>query len=591
MFIFFVIASLSFLFPVGLYPFQDLTRDFLAGVSIVALLMVAIFKNDKVAYVPKISLLLIPLVAIFIVYFLSNDGPQYSYYLYSISFVLAFFVLVSGAGLANYYGREKLILGFSYSVLTISVLAVLVGLARYYGILKFLIPWISVDGNRLIGPFGQPNLMGLLILSGISSLWYLVYLKEKVSFRLSIFLFLILFYAASLTASRAFLINFFLLTCLCCFYVFRLRYFVVKSNDSVVTPPLRSIFILVALGVFSISIVPRIDAIISAPLIESGFVNRIDPDITADRMKSLSSSGRLDEWGKVFSGVYPDSVVFGNGLGRYGDFSNRAELESGPQGNGSIWNHAHNIFIMFYVEWGVVGIFAVLIPLAYVLNLIYRSKIGFYNLNEFFPISVLVFFLFHSLVEFSLWYLPFLGIFLFSIASIDKCYEFVWSSRTVPRTILFLILLIMSPLALYIANDAVKTIKIMYKDSVDLDELWALDDLSRNRIIGYGPMLVMAARFPALEAGGDRALKRFEELSEWRPYPLFRVRVSVLSTVFKSYEESCKYIEETVTLYPDSVAAIQNGIIELYSLEDQGELTDFSDCILRGVSNWVAPER
>jgi len=180
---------------------------------------------------------------------------------------------------------------------------------------------------------------------------------------------------------------------------------------------------------------------------------------------------------------------------------------------------------------------------------------------------------------------------LFSIASIDKCYEFVWSSRTVPRTILFLILLIMSPLALYIANDAVKTIKIMYKDSVDLDELWALDDLSRNRIIGYGPMLVMAARFPALEAGGDRALKRFEELSEWRPYPLFRVRVSVLSTVFKSYEESCKYIEETVTLYPDSVAAIQNGIIELNSLEDQGELTDFSDCILRGVSNWVAPER
>ncbi len=588
MFLFLMIASASFLFPVGLYPFQDLTRDFLAGISIVVLLVIATLKNDKAAYVPRITLWLIPIALIFIVYFLNNDGLQYSYYLYAISFVIAFFALISGSGLADYYGREKLILGLSYFVLTISLLAVFVGLVRYYGIIKHLVPWISFDGNRLIGPFGQPNLMGLLIVSGISSLWYLVFLKEKISLKFSIFLFLILFYAASLTASRSWLVNYFLLTCVCCFYVFRSRYFFARGDDHIRKPPLRSILILVTLGVFSILIVPRIDAIVSAPLIESGFVNRVDPGITADRMKSASSSGRLDEWRKVLSGVYPESVFFGNGIGRYGEFSNRAELELGLQGNGSVWNHAHNIFIMFYVEWGVVGLFAVLIPFAYALRLIYRSTVKFFNISEFFPVSVLVFFLFHSLVEFSLWYLPFLGIFLLAVASIDKYYEFVWSSRRVPRAVLFLILLTVGPLAVYIANDGIKTIKIMYRESVDLDELWALDDLGRNRIIGYGPMLVMASRFPPIKAGGERALMRFEELSEWRPYPLFRVRVSALSTVFKSYEESCRYIEETVTLYPDSVNAIQSGIREL-DLEKGQDSTVFSDCILRGVSHWVAP--
>lgn len=586
MFLFFLLAAASFLFPVGLYPFQDLTRDFLAAVSLVFLLVVALFKNDSSVCLPRLTFSLIPLVLLFSVYFLTNDGLGYSYYLYALTFLISFFVLIAVSSLLSFYGREKLINAFAFFILVISMLATFLGLSRYYGVMKLFVPWVSVDGNRLIGPFGQPNLMGLLIICGISSLWYLVFIREKISVKFSIVLFLILFYAASLTASRAWLVNFFLFSCLCCFYACMSKFFLSEEKKNVIKKPSISVFIIVVFGIFSTIIVPRIDSIISDPLIESGFVNRIDPEITSDRMKSASSSGRLSEWGKVLSGVAPDSVVFGNGLGRYGEFSNRAELELELQGTGSVWNHAHNIFIMLYIEWGILGVFAILIPFAYIAKIIYRSACCATDFHEFLPVSIIVFFIFHSLVEFSLWYLPFLGIFLFSLASIDEHYKFFWSSRNIPKVISLLILVFVTPVAVYNANDAVKTIKIMYSDRVGLGELWALDDLSRNRIIGYGPMLVMAARFPPIRAGGDRDLKRFEELAAWRPYPLFRVRVSALSTIYRPYEESCRYIEETVALYPDSVSAIQNGIREL---EDGGELADFSDCILSGVAHWVEP--
>jgi len=583
MIIFFALALISFLFPVGLYPVQDFVRDYIMAAAAIALMVFVALKSGRDFFVPRLLIWLAPLFSVFLFYFVSREGSEYSYFQYALAFVFVVIFSISVANSIFLYGYQRVVIFLSRFLVCLSVLSVFFALFRYYGALKYIVPIVTADGDRLIGPMGQPNLMGVLVSLGIGSTYYLVYIKKSISVLSGGLVLCVLYYAAPLTGSRSAIILLIVVSILFLYYRFRLT----KFSGFVSCSGLGTALLPIVFLILSLFLVPKIDSVISAYLNEAGYLNRVNADEMVKRIVEPRSNGRVAEWSKVFSGIYPDSLWTGHGIGRYGAWSNKAEVALNYRGNGAVWNHAHNIFVQFYVEWGVVGFLAFLVICFWVVKLAFLKLGRGISGDDFVPVVILCVFVFHSLVEFSLWYIPFLAIFLTALVLLGGSTKFSWSRRYAPKVLALIILVYSVTMFLYVGKDVLTVLRVMYKDQVVGADLWALEDASRSRIVGYFSNLVMVSRFPPLKAGSDRALVRYDELSSWRPYPLYKVREASLSTLYLPFEEACAKISELVVLYPDSVGLIQMEIAELEPTGSMGEVLEFDECVVRGAVHWT----
>lgn len=574
-----ILFALSFLFPLGLYPFQDTVRGLLAFSAVIFFFCSVFFSRKTDIYFPASIAIYLIFGFLWLLSFSQYAGSiliSYNIYLFAVIFCLAI-----AFALPTYLGRLGEVDGpamLAKIILALGVAALTLGLLRYYGVLKHVFPIINEDGDRLLGPMGQPNLMGLLMAMSLSALIFLR-LSERLSSSAKFWV-LVVFIGCGgyLTGSRSFIISEVIVLSVYVFYCANRSGF--HSWAYGMRSFLTLLVVLVAVGVFT----PVVDKVISSPLIESGFVNRVDADAMYQSRASISDSGRLAEWRKVFE--YPDliqNIWLGNGIGSYGEFSNEAALlQDNVKGNGKIWNHPHNIFVIFFVEFGVAGVLFISLSLLYLLRLVYFNRA---DLAKSFLSTVVLIFVFHSLVEFSLWYFPYLALFVASLTLLDKELKVTVSTPLVGKFISCSVLVVFLGISSYVWRDVYSVLGVMYGENQSNSSLHTLNDVSRSSVVGDGAISVLIFKFAPGETNLERQLQQAEAYATWRPAPLYMLRYATLTAAVGKSDKACSLIERSVFLYPTAVDAVQR---ELKYLSEIGKVsTDYTSCVLRGVDHWV----
>lgn len=574
---------LAFIFPVGLYPFQDFLRDYLTIFGAI-LLFAIVFWNRKseISYSSLLIFFPVGFLGLLASYMATAPSVSISYNLYLITLLTCACISLSVNGLQSTIGRNFVIKRLACFLLLAAVLSGVIGLLRYYGVLRHLLPVITSDGDRFLGPLGQPNLTAILMAISLNALIFLRF--QRYISRNSVFYSLLTFliYCGTLTASRSWYISVFLVLLL--WWLFSLR---VRANKKPVDGSFgKSLLIAIALFLIAIWVVPAADEIISKPMIDSGYVNRISAETLYQNRPGLSSSGRIAEWRKILNVNYQSQEFwFGYGAGRYGAFSNHISLKQGLQGNGQIWNNAHNIFIEFFIEFGVLGLMFILALFLYIS--IAALRIGKSGANLFL-LSVVSVLIFHSLVEFSLWSLPFLAIFVAVVSLLGKSRSFTFSGVGVKRSFVAFLMIVFIPFGLYVGQDALTVVGVMYNKSPGLNDRFALQDAGRSSILGDKAISVMVLKFLPPLTGIRSELAQVSMLADWRQEPLFMLRKSSLLAAAGEREKACVSIEHTIKLYPDTVVPIQNELN--YLRDDIGEdFQTYYQCIFNGVDSWVKP--
>ncbi len=575
-------ALLALVFPVGLYPYQDMFRDFLTYVSVILVFLHVVWSKRIRFFYPNFIVFFPAFIGVLVLnYYFSESTVDYSFNWYFLAFFLCLLVAISSASYAASFSREAVSKRLAEFLITAFLFSACFGLMRYYGVLGYIFPVVTQDGDRLIGPMGQPNLLAILTALSLSALIFLKR-KEVVTagwiFYPVIFL---MFYIGSLTGSRAW--YFCALIALTPIMVDCFRFLKKDWRQNSSSSARSGSTTILAFLVISWA-APHIDTAIAGPLIESGFVDRVSSLEMYEKRAVAGSSGRLDEWQKIlnnYSGM--EFPWLGYGPGKYGVFSNKYALDQMALTSGRIWNHAHNIFINFFVELGLVGFLVFVFFALYLSFVIYKS--GFGARNEFL-VSIIIILAAHNLVEFSLWYMPFLALFIFAFALMDRSREFQFSERWIMRFVGVLILSVFLPLGAYVAKDMVEVTKVMYKDQPDFMDQRVLRDAARSSIVGNGALSVLILRFAPPAYAVSNELKMVDTVARWRPEPLFVLRRATLLAASGETERACKAIKNVIELYPDTANAIQDELLYLSGKTDL-EVATYLPCIAAGVGRWV----
>lgn len=580
-------AFLSFVFPVGLYPYQDMFRDVLAFSSGILLLCHVLWSKSIRFSWPNIAIFFpVFFLALAINNSVSDSAANFSFNWYLLSFLFMALIAFSVSSYAETHSRESLVKFLAvFLVVTFTVAAVL-GLARFYGILGYLVSLVTEDGSRLIGPMGQPNLMAIFGAIALSGMLFL-YRTEQFRSSYTFFSLIVLtFYVGCLTGSR----SWYVAATIALWPVLRqvwsgARVFFardVAAPSGKMSTPMSVGVLFLFIGVSILA--PKLDDLIADPLIDSGFLERSNASEMYEKRHLMATSGRLDEWAGVLTNLdIMDHPWLGYGVGRYGVFSNKVALATNKETNGQIWNNAHNIILNIFVEWGLFGLLIFLSFSFYLLFLLFRTN----STNEGgFLKTLVIIFIFHNLVEFSLWYLPFLGIFIASVVLLDKFRPFYFSSSWLPRAIVIGLLAVFVPLGGYVGKDMVKVTLIMYKQTPDFLDQLALRDVGRSSIVGDGALSVLILRFGPPAHNVQAELSWVESVAEWRPEPLYLLRKATLLAAAGEQDKACQSIRKSIFLYPDTVQSIQD---ELSYLSTKGDVRPerYFKCIASGVGHWV----
>ncbi|NMT65212.1 PglL family O-oligosaccharyltransferase [Marinobacter orientalis] len=576
---------LAFVFPVGLYPFQDESRDFFAFIAAVALVFFVLYNRSiKMAF--PFFLVFLPLFAgaLILTDLASAPGVDLSFNWYSLVFLFCTMIAIAIASLARTYGPQFIAHNLALFLIAVFLLSAFFGLLRFYGVLGTFIPLITEDGSRLMGPMGQPNLMAILSALSLSAMVYL-FRADRLGVKTAYAGAVLIFYVGALTASRSWYIAAFI--ALVPLILDTIRGLLPKSTKPATygedSRKVSAIAILVLFLIVSYG-APKLDAVIASSMIESGFLERVTAEEIYQRKSIAGSTGRLAEWSKVVLNLDKmDNILVGYGPGQYGTFSNQISVEESLRGNTKVWNHSHNIFINFFVEWGVVGFVLIVSFFGYVAFRALRTEKTAPNI---FLISVISIFVFHSLVEFSLWYLPFLAIFIAALTLLDARKGIDAMSGSSRKIVSGILILVFLPLGFYVGKDIYTVIKVMYKDQPIFDDQLALRDASRSSLVGHGAYSVRILRFSPPASGIKYELEAIEQMVNWRPEPLYRLRHAVLLAAAGRTVESCEAIEQTIMLYPDTVTTLQE---ELAYLDAKGlvDASQYFQCVGHGVEHWV----
>lgn len=134
----------------------------------------------------------------------------------------------------------------------------------------------------------------------------------------------------------------------------------------------------------------------------------------SSRISITGDVSRLQEWGKAWR-IFLDHP-WGVGYGNYAKYSFIYQVDSGVSSQ-ITWSHAHNIFFQFLVELGL-WVFPLALLTLWILFLTLRNCLG-HGVDGLVVGGALLFVAVHSLLEYPLWYMNFLVLFLafFSVYS------------------------------------------------------------------------------------------------------------------------------------------------------------------------------
>lgn len=572
----------TFLLPFHLFPFQDLPNN-LVGMLLAAGLffLTAVTVRGRELKVPIISFFLLAVLATVLISALGVGQFIYTDYTYAIFLLCGLLVAISVSNLG--WDRDRMTESLARGLIWIAMLTAMYGLLRYYGLLQELLPWISADSPRLIGPLNQANLTALVLAIGIGSCCYSIVVGKLTplsAFSASVFLAV----AGSLTGSRAF-VGFVLLILL----VPAVKLFLFRATQNLSAGHVKITTGIVASVLMVIVLFPQIDEPLTATLTEMGLVDRTSSQAVADRF-GFTDSYRAEEWKKltVFRHVVENKFT-GVGPGRYGHYSVQADaLMNDPGRNETLWIHAHNLFVNFLVEMGYLGLLVSLVTVFYLVYVFIKEPADPKNLFVFTTLGMLFL---NNMVEFSFWLFGFfaLGISLFTIC--DRTFVVKPSSSAIVVFIGCLVFATSIGSFLYVSKDVWASINGFHKHQLTDEEHYRFLDAKKNRFVGGDAFKAQIIRERVSLFGVEAQIRELEKYMGWRPEMVFMMRYATLKSVVGPREEACQSVKQTVSLYPKSVERLVEELDEAKSLGATFDLSFIQGCVAEGMMYWIDRSR
>lgn len=530
--------------PLLLFHFQPIPgfpMEFMAFFFLVlSFLILVIFYGDKVAF-PKLGVLWVIIGLVWVAVGIDHkpNFPVNSHWVF-VFWLVGFLSLIVSASVVNIFGRKNVILIFSTSIVSMASVQCFIGFLNHYGLMGEFFSWMNYRTGRFSGTVAQPNAAAFSIFLGFISLFYLFFVG-RISAVSTYLLSYVLIYFSFITYSRSFYIYITVFLILLVFAFFRLRLYL-KPRFSL------SIF-------FAFFIIPFL-ATFSAKYIDDGFrqmfsgfgIENLSSD-SSERINDFSGSGRLCEWSKTYDHLYNDTFpLLGFGHGSYSGFSadNTTELTLGCSKN-LLWNHSHNLFVNALVEWGWIGLAAIILSILILfISALYRPENG----RKYYYICGLGVFIIYSMLEFPLWNVYFLIVFSFMVSMNSIFWKVEFSSHIVTKLIGGTFALVLGFGAINAFYVYLNVSSIFNSSSVGEKELRWLYLYGSDSLWGDRVILTRYYKFLPEPYQFDQQLLEVNALLDVQRHPLAIIRKGVLYYLIGDEGQFCSVANVLENQYP-----------------------------------------
>lgn len=448
-------------------------------------------------------------------------------------------------------------------------------LLRYYGVLQLLLPSMQASEERMGGMWTQANLNSVTLWLGLLSAVFCCSWQQK-RWRLvgSVFLFS---WGIACSASRVS----WLFAAGLMLWVALVSLPPLRAQETLAKRKLLAATVLAVVPL--LFLIPYVNTPLSQWLTEEGLVNRSAAASLVERTE-LSDTYRTSEWQKLVSAVPDMSVkefLMGVGPGRYTYFStqndDRIPVEALDHG---MWGNAHNIFIMVFVEAGLVGLVALLVILGSIGWQILKRPL---DNNRLFLAGALGLLFIHSNVEFPLWYAWFLMLFGLLLLPLYKIHKVKNDSRKTKPFVGAVCVLITLIALISVGTSYASFARIALKENHDIDDYMNVVQLSQHGLFGPYASLWRYREFAPVTVDLESQLDEVERVVSWQARDLVMLRQYSLYLMADRLDEACDVATQTARRYPGAAPFMIDHVREK-RLAPAAYLPQLQACIEEGLS-------
>jgi hypothetical protein len=546
-----VLSALLIVPPLLLFHFQPLpsypTEFLSAGLLVIITTSVVVFRSEPIAF-PKVGIAWILLGCIWlIVTFTSDAALEVKERRLFFVWIIGCLALLARSIFGRSRGGQERISFFAICILLMAFLQSVIGFLNHYGVLGAYVSWLNYAGSRFSGTVAQPNMAAFSLFLGIASSLYL-YLANRISSSLFFGVFSALLYFSFITYSRSFYLYLVILLFFFGVYAF-------FNKEGVKYRWFSAFLVLVPVLVFSVA--KPIDEKISYFFNEYyGLEDKYDP---SERLNQFSDSARLCEWSKSYDAlVNNDFSLFGNGIGSYSIFSSEYTSEANLSCSlDKRWSHSHNILINSVVEWGWLGFLAVALSWVFALIMILKASRG---KERFYGLSLFSAFFVYSLIEFPLWNIYLLVVFLIFLSLYSPVWMVRFPSRDVFKGLSILFLALMMWVGGSSFNVYLKVSEIFNAESPSERQLRWLYLYGSDSMYGDVVTLTRYYKFLPEPHSYEEQLMEVNALLDVEAHPILLVRKGLLHFLNKDGDEFCRVYDLLEYQYPRFFAQLNSDL-------------------------------
>lgn len=410
--------------PIHLEPLTSFWTEWFAGLLMLACFTFVFMSSPRELALPRALWLWLVWGLSLVFSVIANHYDLWQPVIFEgISWAMGLLSLLAGAQLVAKFGRERILIISAYGLFVAGLLQAVLGVARYYGLLANLSIYLRpLPSARMDGLLNYPTLQGFSLWLSICAMLYL-FVKGRLNWLVLACSTLIMTIPIIATGDRSTVLYWGGLTFISIVVVAGQRYRRHGGTESGVNgesgfsskPELNKKRVLGAVAIISFALVcsiplyKKIDAGMTSYMVSQGFPER-------NRQLSKLYSRRGHFWGirssafrKAFY-LAEHSPFFGIGPGNYtyqGFLLNTKIKDSLREG--TIDTHTHNIFSMLLAENGSFGLLVLIVGCILILR--WWWLLG-PSAEAIFIGSVLADFFTYSNLEYPLWYLNLLVIFM-----------------------------------------------------------------------------------------------------------------------------------------------------------------------------------
>ncbi|MBE03249.1 MAG: hypothetical protein CL958_09275 [Euryarchaeota archaeon] len=462
---------------------------------------------------------------------------------------------------------EVIALLFVFSALAQSIL----GVAKFYGLLRGY--WIFEAGTtRLPGLINQYNLTASSLMIGMASLFYL-YFKGKVGLFCAFLVIYVTSFAAILTDTRSILLYVAI--------IFIALWFVYGDDERIHKKRVAAIVIAAAMtSLLAFISVKPVDAFLES--IGPDDLRRISLEDSVST-RDLSDLGiRVSEAKKIVAGIGHD-LWLGVGPGNYSAYTyiwdDYVEDARRP---GSLPTHSHNLFTMVMAEEGVLGLLVLLILISCVgWHLWVKKK----NAEWFWLVSFFGILFVYSNVEYPLWYMQYLVVFLGICSLVLPSIRFKVDSRVIGYGLSAVALAVFGFLGLNLSSGYWDLVQADSKSYWGSDTVQTVRSWQGDTLLGPYATLLSYQRLLPSESEYERESELVERMMLWRPHNLVLVRKIQLLILSGDMEKACEISEKAIRFYKSVYFKLEADLPVIEKYRDI-DVSPYRKCMVDAVTRY-----